>query len=81
MNLEMYRPHHIVNQIAQTALIKFYIFSNVFNSQQIINKLTGVTVLHICCHGRFWINFIFLVFKWIGLCSYGYISYNTFNAL
>ena len=53
MNLEMYRPHHIVNQIAQTALIKFYIFSNVFNSQQIINKLTGVTVLHIRCHGRF----------------------------
>ena len=56
MILVIYQWYHIVNQIVQSALKRFRIFSNLYDFQRVgipitcINEWTGEAVPH--CHGK-----------------------------
>lgn len=67
MNFRNNYKYHIVNQIVQVALMKFHIFSNLFDSPHVVTTGYKSVVAVLCFHGKssyyFPTSLVFLFFQ------------------
>ena len=72
--------HDVVNQIVQSALMKFHILSKLLDSQHVANyiSINEWTVALLCCHGKN-SSYVSTYLRWFGFLSYGYISLKSPN--